>query len=613
MLNPLQLEPSALWRERFRAPLILWTQQAKAAPTRGLVASTLSGKNQLHAWDIPTGELRQLTDRATGVPLGTLAPDGRWVYYLQDKDGNEIGHFVRVPYTGGATEDLTPDLPPYSSFLLHTSQTGDRIGFVFADSTGFHCCCVDRAAADQIGPARVLYHSPKTTHGPTFSYDGELAVLVTTERSTHKHTNLLALDAATGERVAELWDGQESSLEAVAFAPLSGDLRLLAMTNRSGVSRPIIWHPRSGARQDLLLAELAGDVVPLDWSPDGKQILLCQVHQAIQQLYRYHLTDQTLTRLVHPAGTFSLFPGRGVYFADTGAIIAHWQDATHPPQIMALDSRTGAQQRTLLAAAATPPGLGWRSVTFPSSDGQLIQGWLATPAGAGPFPTILHTHGGPEFAMTELFAPATQSWLDHGFAWLTVNYRGSTTFGRAFQEQIWGNLGHWEVEDMAAAHRWLVQSGVAEPTQILLTGWSYGGYLTLLALGKRPELWAGGMAGIAIADWTASYEDSADSLRGYQVALFGGTPQEKPTEYAAGSPITYAEAVRAPVLIIQGRNDTRTPARPVALYEAKLQALGKPIEVHWFEAGHTGAGIEQAIAHQELMLRFAYRTLGLAT
>jgi dipeptidyl aminopeptidase/acylaminoacyl peptidase len=67
--------------------------------------------------------------------------------------------------------------------------------------------------------------------------------------------------------------------------------------------------------------------------------------------------------------------------------------------------------------------------------------------------------------------------------------------------------------------------------------------------------------------------------------------------------------VRVPVLIIQGRNDTRTPARPVELYEARMKALGKPIEVHWFNAGHGGSRADTAlsIAHQELKLRFAER------
>src|SRR5207244_1817755 len=126
-------------------------------------------------------------------------------------------------------------------------------------------------------------------------------------------------------------------------------------------------------------------------------------------------------------------------------------------------------------------------------------------------------------------------------------------------------------------------AGIARPDAILLTGASYGGYLTLLALGMRPDLWAGGMAEVAIADWTIQYEDTAPTLRGYQVALFGGTPTERPDAYQASSPITYVDRVAAPVLVIQGRNDTRCPSRPMELYEARLRALGKPVEVIWVD------------------------------
>lgn len=239
----------------------------------------------------------------------------------------------------------------------------------------------------------------------------------------------------------------------------------------------------------------------------------------------------------------------------------------------------------------------------------MIQGWLGLPEGVGPFPTVLNTHGGPESYRTDMYLPNSQVWMDHGFAYLTINYHGSTTFGRDFQEAIWGHPGDWEIDDMAAAWKWLVEHSIAHPRQVFLEGWSYGGYLTLLGLGKRPELWAGGMAGIAVADWKMMYEDSAESLRGYQRALFGGTPDEKPEQYAASSPITYAGAVQAPVLILQGRNDSRTPARPVEAYEQKLKALGKPVEVYWFDGGHMGAGVELDIQQQELELRFAERVL----
>jgi dipeptidyl aminopeptidase/acylaminoacyl peptidase len=475
-----------------------------------------------------------------------------------------------------------------------------------ADREGFHTYLMDLGPDGALGALRRLFDAKSVAFGPLLSHGAEIAVMASSERSHKPQFSLVALDTASGERSGELWDGPETSVEPSMFSPVTGDFRLLATTDRSGVKRPLIWNVRTGARDELQLDEIAGEITPLDWSLDGERLLLQHVERAVQHLYLYDLPGRHLVRLRHPTGTFW-----GTYFGPEGEIFTQWSDAAHPPQLIALDAATGERRRTLLPAGEVPPGRPVTSVTFRSSDGQEIQGWLGVPEGVGPFPTILETHGGPHGVETEGFSPGSQAWLDHGFAFLTINYRGSTTFGKQFQEQIWGDLGHWEVEDMVAAREWLVQQGIAHPEQIFLTGWSYGGYLTLQALGKYPELWAGGMAGIAIADWAVMYEESADTLRGYQVAILGGTPEEKPEQYAASSPITYAERVRAPVLIIQGRNDTRTPPRPIEMYEAKMKSLGKPIEVHWYDTGHVGsfAQVELAIQHQELMLRFADRVL----
>lgn len=114
---------------------------------------------------------------------------------------------------------------------------------------------------------------------------------------------------------------------------------------------------------------------------------------------------------------------------------------------------------------------------------------------------------------------------------------------------------------MVAACQWLVEQGIADPAAILLHGASYGGYLTLWGLGKRPDLWAGGLVLVPGTDWLVSYEDSSEALKGAMRAWFGGTPDQKREEYIASSPTTYVAQVQAPVLIIQGRHDTRVLLR----------------------------------------------------
>lgn len=200
-------------------------------------------------------------------------------------------------------------------------------------------------------------------------------------------------------------------------------------------------------------------------------------------------------------------------------------------------------------------------------------------------------------------------WLDNGYAWISVNFRGSTGFGRRFLERIWGDLGRWELADMVAARDWLVAQEIARPDEVFVHGGSYGGYLTLFALGKRPDLWIGGMALVADADLTAVYEQCSEALRGALAAWMLGTPAERPEAYAASSPITYAADVAAPVLVIQARNDTRVPAQQMESYEQRMRSLGKDIEVVWLEGGHQSFGPDTMLYCYETMLAFADRTL----
>ena len=606
MIREIQTAPDAVWKLRFRVPRIFFSAIAPLDPARGLVFTNLSGTTQFHAWDVSSGKLRQLTDTPGGhANFVALSPDGRWAYYLKDESGTEIGHYVRVPYEGGPPVDITPDLPPYSSFGFSISRAGNRLGFMAAGPDGFRIYLMDLGTDGSLGKPRELYFSPKLAFGPAFSADGETVLVMSSERSDRPLFALLAFDAASGEQLAELWDGPENSLEIQMASPLPGDPRFVVTTTRSGTETLLVWNPRTGERTDLDLPGLSGSQRAFDWSPDGRRLLMRTFNQAVQQLYVYDFATSQAVALDAPAGEHS-----SAYFTPDGREInSHWNDAAHPSRLVALDAETGALLRTVLAAGEVPPGRQLQSVSFPSSDGQMIQAWLGLPEGEGPFPTILETHGGPAGVTGNGFNPTAQAWLDHGFAFVTVNYRGSITFGREFEQKIYGNPGHWEMEDLVAARDWLVGQGTARPEAIVLTGWSYGGYLPLLGLGKRPDLWAGGMAGIAIADWVIQYEDTADTLRGYQTALFGGTPAEKPEQYRASSPITYAEQVRAPLLIIQGRNDTRTPARPVEMYEAKLKALGIDITVDWYDTGHAGSftNVELGIANTEKMLRFAHR------
>ena len=598
------------WQARFRARVVYWTLPAAANRQRALAMSNRSGVTQLYGWNVASNELTQLTNRPVGTNAGTISADGRWVHYVEDTGGDELGHWTRLPVDGGAPVDLTPDMSPYASYDLRTTADGRRMAFTTAvdDEHAIHVMADPAGGTNEA--AQVLYRTPYTAYTAGWDRAGHLLAITTAERTGLARYSIVVFDAESGERVGELWDGAESSMSSVEFSPVAGDTRLVAASDVSGGLRPLVWDPAKGERHDLDLGEWGAgesEIVPWDWSPDGSSVLLARVSNAVQRLAIYEIASSQLRELDHRGGTYGFFGEMGTWFNADGDIVTQWQDATHPITTVLLDGTTGHLKAELLKPEpAPPPSRPWHSVTYEVDDGQPIQAWLSLPPGEGPFPTVIETHGGPESAVMEMFAPRGQVWTDHGYAYLTINYRGSTTFGREFKEAIWGHPGELEVRDIVAGRQWLVERGIARPDEVFLTGWSYGGFLTLHGLGVAPGLWAAGMAGIAVADWVSEYEDENDALRAYDRALFGGPPAEKMADYVKASPLTYCAAVDAPVMIIQGRNDTRCPARQVELYEARMRELGKPCKVTWFDAGHAaGANIEQTIGFIGSMLDFA--------
>jgi dipeptidyl aminopeptidase/acylaminoacyl peptidase len=600
------------WAARFRAPAIFFSSIAIDAPDVGLISTNASGEPQLYRWDTATGALTQLTFEPTGRILGQLSPDGRWVTWLADTAGNEIGRWVAIPSSGGEPVEVTPSLAPYASDDFAFSRFGSRIACITASDDRFVVRVARFGDDGRVDDVRSVHHTDAALMTLALSADGAVAAFGSAHRSSGNEFSVCTVDVATGDAGPELWDGDGTSTLAQAFSPIRDDRRLLATTNASGRERALVWDAVTGDRQDLPADAPGGDIVGLDWSPDGREVLLLQIEQAEHRLLVWTLDSDAIRSLDHPTGALLGYVRRGAsYFRPDGAeIVCRWEDFAHPRRPIGLDPATGRQTRTIVASGDVPPGHGFRSVTFPSTDGSPLQAWLAVPDGPGPHPVVLETHGGPTIAMFPSFHPQGQAFVDEGFAFLSLNYHGSTTFGREFEQSIWGQLGELEILDLAAARTWLIEQGIAAPDRILLTGWSYGGYLTLLGLGRQPDLWAGGMAGVAIADWLLNYEDSSDLLRGYQRMLFLGGPEERGDAMRAGSPMTYVDDVRAPVLIIQGRNDTRTPARPVEHYVERLQARGHDVEIDWFDAGHTGASDELAIAHQARMLAFARRVVG---
>jgi dipeptidyl aminopeptidase/acylaminoacyl peptidase len=256
-----------------------------------------------------------------------------------------------------------------------------------------------------------------------------------------------------------------------------------------------------------------------------------------------------------------------------------------------------------------PAGRPYVSFAYENQHGQRVHGFYVTPEGGGPFPILVRPHGGPTWLDEDRWNPEVQAYVDAGFAVAMINYRGSTGYGAAWRDALIGDIGGPELEDLNAGLAWLVEHGVADPARAAVGGWSWGGYLTLMELGKHPDLWACGVAGIPVGDYELSYDDMSPDLQAYDRALLGGTPAEVPELMADRNPIYSADAVRVPVLFVIGENDSRCPYRQAMAYVERLAARNHPHEVYLFGTGHGSFDIEEEIRQQRTILDFLARNV----
>jgi dipeptidyl aminopeptidase/acylaminoacyl peptidase len=127
-----------------------------------------------------------------------------------------------------------------------------------------------------------------------------------------------------------------------------------------------------------------------------------------------------------------------------------------------------------------------------------------------------------------------------------------------------------------------------------------------MELGRNPELWTAGMAGVPVGDYVRAYQEEAPSLQALDRALMGGTPETRPDDFVRSSPITYVDDVAASVLLVIGENDSRCPVGQALAYADRLKELGKPHQVYLYTTGHGSLDTDEDVHQQRIVLDFLH-------
>lgn len=321
-------------------------------------------------------------------------------------------------------------------------------------------------------------------------------------------------------------------------------------------------------------------------------------------LYSVRLDGRKLTRLTFGPFTHTTrVAPKGAYFITTYSSLS-------TPARMALVRRNGSIVREL-GDSKTGEFDNFRLalpefVTIPTPDGYSLPAVWTLPVDFDPakvYPVVISVYGGPNSAsVVDDWKPLSIQWLaQEGAIQLTVDHRGSGHFGKKATALMHRRLGTWEMHDYAAAVQWLRAQPFVDSTRICITGGSYGGYVTALALTAGAEHFTHGIAEYSVVDWRL-YDS-------HYTERYMDTPAENPGGYAEGSVLTHARKYKGLLRIVHGTMDDNVHMQNSLQLVDTLQQLNKHFELMLYPGARHGWGGQKAVHLRSETYRFYYRHL----
>jgi dipeptidyl aminopeptidase/acylaminoacyl peptidase len=519
-------------------------------------ASDMAGVSQVYRLDGPDrfpvrlfpGQDRTLPLAET--PLGLLV--------RQDQGGNETWQLALIEAGGGCRPVTTDERAIHRD--VHLAPDRGRAGLAYnpGGRSDWVLGVVDLATGeierrvDRGGSWSWLGWSP----------DGRTAA-VAQDVPTRPHHDLAHLLGPDGELRPVLSDAL-----LVSDVVWAGE-RLLALTDLGrefvGLVEVDPASPDDPGAVRRRLVDEDHDVLAAVPDPAGRRVAVVVnegARDAIRVLDLATGADVTATVL---GGAAALPPG--VVFGDNASrtadhvrwspdgtrLLVAWESPNSPAEIYDLPSGTAWTRASGEALTGLPSP---EEVTFRSFDGLEVPALHYRVDGA-PRPTVVWFHGGPASQTRANFQPAIAMWNAAGFDVLAPNVRGSTGYGRRYYSLDDRDLRWDSVRDGCEAGRWLRREGHA--TRLIAMGGSYGGFMTLAVLVEDPDLWDAGVDIVGIGDWHSFFANTSGWRRANRVAEYGDPTGPDGDFLAECSPLRRAHRIRAPLLVIHGRNDVRVP------------------------------------------------------
>ncbi len=543
-----------------------------------LISTRFANTAQIHRVKQPGGARTQLTFFSEPVGTATYEPQaGRYFLFGRDAGGNEFAQIYRYDLADGRITLLT-DGGRSQNDGIEWSTRGDKIAY---GSTRRNGADRDIWVMDPLDPKTDRPALQVTGGGwRVLDWSPDDKTLLVGEMISVNESRLWLVDLATGAKTLLTESGKESvSYPRARFSKDGAGLYLTC--DKDSEFQRLAYLDLATKKIAVLVDSIPWDMEALDLSADGKTIAFAANEAGVSRLYLLDTGRRQLRRIdAVPVGVI-----RGLMWHPKENVLGFTlSSARSPADVYSLDADTGRLSRWteselggLVAADLVEP----RLVRWPSFDGREITGFLYEPPArfTGKRPVIISIHGGPEGQSRPTFLGRDNYFLNElGIALLVPNVRGSLGYGKTFVKLDNGIKREEAVQDIGSLLDWIAQQPNLDADRVMVTGASYGGYMTLASATHYNDRICCSLDVVGISHFATFLKNTESYRRDLRRAEYGD--ERDPTIRAffdRTAPLNNATKITKPLFVVQGGNDPRVPRSEAEQMVGQVRKNGTPV------------------------------------
>ncbi len=539
-----------------------------------LISTRFGNSAQLHTLGFPMAARKQITFYDDPVTSASYDPFGKFLLFLKDDGGNEFTHIYKYTFNSKKIEALTSGERNQNGMVVW-SRKGDRIAYTSTKRNRKDRDIYVMNPNDSSSAKLVMTNKGGGWNVADWSTDDKK--LLVDERKSISETMIHVLDMENGE-VAKILPQQEEHTvyNAIAFHPKKNGIYLL--TNKEHEFMRLAYYDLNAKKLEFITSKIPWNVEQAKISKDGNQMVFVTNENGLSKMYLMSLATHSYTELPNlPVGLISGIewqPNSQIVGLSITTYSASSDAYAYDVKKNTLTRYTESELGGMDVSGLEPPQL----ITWKSFDGMEISGYLYKAASKfkGKRPVIISIHGGPESQSRPNFLGRMNYYLNElGISVVFPNVRGSTGYGKTFVDSDNGLKREDAVKDIGALIEWVKQHPELDGDRIMVTGGSYGGFMSLAISYKYADKIRCAIDVVGISNFNTFMKNTESYRRDLRRVEYGDERDSTMNAFFEKiSPTNHVNEIKKPLFIVQGGNDPRVPYTEAEQMKNKIKDNG---------------------------------------